>query len=183
MRFSYAALIAVTLLTIGTAYVFYNALPKNTEHTVSAAVTTIPTYQPRTPPHAMREYRSVRYGFSLFYPEAMGVTEQDEGQGAMTVTFEDAASRQGFQIFIVPYNDTAISDERFLQDVPSGVRENVNSMSLDGVAAVMFDSTDEFVGETREVWLIANSHLYELTTMRPHGAWFDDALLSWEFAD
>lgn len=171
------------LVALCAAIVYYDAPRGVGEHTASAAATSIPKTPPRTPPEGFREYRSERYGFALFYPEEMGVTEQDEGQGAMTITFEDASARHGFQIFVVPYNKSSISDARFMQDVPSGVRENLTEMQVYGVTATAFNSVDSFVGETREIWFIANTHLYEMTTTRDAAADLDEIVRTLKFTD
>lgn len=166
------------------ATVLYYDTPRGTqEHTASAAATIIPKTPARTPPSGFREYRSERYGFALFYPENMGVTEQDEGQGATTIVFEDGVAQRGFQIFVVPYNETSISEERFLQDVSSGVREGERVIEVGGVPAAAFQSTDEFLGETSEVWVIANTHLYELTAPRAFAPDMDRIITSWIFTD
>ena len=135
----------------------------------------------RIPPAGWHEYRSERYILSLFYPENIRVEEYDEGGGATTITFQDTSSGQGFQIFIVPYNESLITEERFYADVPSGVRENVEDTTLDGVRAVTFNSLDERLGETREIWVIRNGYLYEITTFKGVGTWFALIIQSWRF--
>lgn len=121
----------------------------------------------RIPPSGFLLYENDQYGFSLFYPDHLQVREREEGQGASTIVFQDTNAVQGFQIFIVPYNEAEISEERFRADVPTGVRENVLETVVDGVTAVAFNSMNTALGETAEVWFIANSHLYEMTTLRP----------------
>src|SRR3989344_3784833 len=63
---------------------------------------------------AGREYSDEQYGFSLVYPEGMTVEKFDEGGGASSFVFEDIQNMQGFQIFVVPYGESQISEERFL---------------------------------------------------------------------
>jgi hypothetical protein len=173
-------------VAVGGTVLYHDALQNTGGQTapmVSAAATNIPKTPARTAPEGFREYRSARYGFALFYPESMGVTEQDEGQGATTITFEDAAAQRGFQIFVVPYNETSISEERFLSDVSSGVRESERAIEVGGVSAMAFQSTDEFIGETTEVWVIANTHLYELTAPSAFAPDIDGIITSWIFTD
>src|SRR3989338_5595699 len=78
-----------------------------------------------TPPEGYVEYRNERYGFRLFHPPQVAIKEYDEGEGAMTIVFEDKEVARGFQIFVVPYAGTTVTEERFKADVPSGVRTNV----------------------------------------------------------
>src|SRR3990167_5264451 len=80
-----------------------------------------PTPSAREVPKGAREYKSDTYNFSLFYPEAMKVKEFKESSGASTITFENIKGAQGFQIFITPYSEAQVSEERFAKDLPSGV--------------------------------------------------------------
>lgn len=65
----------------------------------------------RAVPESFREYRSERYAFSLLYLEDLSVKEYDEGGGASTITFENAETLQGFQIFIVSFVEPQITEE------------------------------------------------------------------------
>jgi|GEM_PF-1655513 len=126
-------------------------------------------------------YRNERYGFEYRHTPQARVTEYDEGQGAMTIVHENVEKVRGMQIFILPYAEATISEERFRADVPSGVRENVENTTLDGIPAVTFNSFDLSIGETREIWVIHNGFLYEITTMRGVGQWFSPIIQSWRF--
>ncbi len=135
----------------------------------------------RIPPEGFEEYRSQSYRFSLLHLPSIAIKEFDEGGGAGTITFEDLEHAQGFQIFIVPYAETTISDAQFKKDVPSAVRTDEEAITLDGVPAVAFRSRDEALGETREVWVIRGGYLYEITAPRTLEAWLSEVLLTWKF--
>src|SRR3989338_4836336 len=47
--------------------------------------------------------------------------EYKEAGGAMSATFEDAKNGKGFQIYVTPYAETQITNERFRLDLSSGV--------------------------------------------------------------
>ena len=66
----------------------------------------------------------------------------------------------------MPYTEPSISENRFLKDVPSGVREEIKNATVGGIPGVVFESRDIFLGDTFEVWFIYNGHLYEVTTLR-----------------
>ena len=131
----------------------------------------------------LSEYSDEQYGFSLFYPDGMTVKEFDEGGGAATITFEDAVNGSGFQIFILPYAESQVSEERFLLDVPSGVRNNPVDIQVDGVMATSFSSTNASLGDTWEVWFIHEGFLYELTTLKPLENLLDKIVQTWKFLD
>ena len=133
------------------------------------------------PPEGWSEYQSERYGFSLFYPAEMAVSEFDEGKGASTLTFEDKQGGRGFQIFAVPYSGTQVSEERFLRDIPSGVRENPVDFYVAGVLATVFYSRHPLLGDTIEVWFIRGGYLFELTTLKPLEDLLAEIIQTWRF--
>ena len=135
---------------------------------------------PPPPTHSV-EYRNEKYGFSYYHTSGAKITEYDEGGGAMTIVHENFEKVRGMQIFIVPYNEPLITEERFKMDIPSGVRTNVEDATLDGVRSVTFNSFDNTLGETREIWVIHNGYLFEITTFKGVGNWFTPIIQSWRF--
>jgi hypothetical protein len=135
----------------------------------------------RTVPTGMREYRSTEYHFSLFYPQELTVNAYNNGGGVATITFQNPDEGEGFQIFITPYGESQVSDARFKQDEPSGVRESLTNVSVDGAVGAAFYSTDASLGATREIWFVHNGFLYELTTLKPLDSWLSHILQSWKF--
>lgn len=135
----------------------------------------------REVPQGFKEYKSGRYGFSLLYPETLSVREEEDSATSRSIIFEDPETEAGFQIFIVYYPENTISEERFALDVPSGVREQEEMTTIDGVPAVQFFSTHPDVGETREVWCIHNNYLFEITTYKPLSADVETILASWQW--
>ena len=135
----------------------------------------------RVPPTGWKEYRQPTYALSFFYPAALTVQEFKESGGALTVTFEDVAGGQEFQIFIVPYADAEITTERFALDIPSGVKGAEEETLIDGIQGVKFFSQDRLLGETRETWFVHDGYLYEVTTHKELAAWMDQILSTWRF--
>ncbi|HWO07336.1 MAG TPA: hypothetical protein VNM40_02010 [Candidatus Paceibacterota bacterium] len=140
----------------------------------------MPTLDERLPPQGWLLYTNERYGFSLFFPEYLSVKERDHGQNSMTITFENVERGEGFEIFVVPYIDAHVSEARFRQDVPSGVRENPVDVMVHNVPAVAFFSKHD-IGETAEVWFVYRGHLYEVATLKEHSVWLGNILQSWQF--
>lgn len=132
-------------------------------------------------PQGWKEYRNDRYGFSVLHPRTLFVSEQFEVGGVITIVFENIKEQKGFQVFIVPYTESQISEERFKKDVPSGIRKNIEDITIDGTSAVAFYSTDQYLGDMREVWFIANGFLYEVSTIKSYEKTLSDILLTWIF--
>lgn len=136
---------------------------------------------PRQAPAGMREHRDEAHHFSLFYPTALTVKTYDEGGGAAAITFQDVAAARGFQIFVVPYNDTQVSQARFVQDVPSGVMQSPQSVEIGGAPATSFYSTNQVLGDTAEIWFLRGGLLYEVTAPKAQAAWLSDIMQTWRF--
>lgn len=139
------------------------------------------SFPARQLPSGAKEYQDARYGFSLLYPSDLAVSTFDEGGGASTITFQNVERAEGFQIFIVPYNESQVSEQRFKQDVPSGVRESLSNITVDGATAAAFYSTNTALGATREVWVVHGGFLYEVTTLKPLDTWLTAIIQTWKF--
>ena len=135
----------------------------------------------REAPSDAHEYYDESYRFSLFYPKNLDVKKIDEGSGVSTIIFQNPQEGKGFQIFIVPYAGSQVSEDQFKKDVPSGVRKNVSEVVVDGVLGASFHSSSISLGETREVWFISNGFLYEVTAPRALEPWLSVILQTWKF--
>ncbi len=145
------------------------------------STTTAAALPPPPLPAGWQVFTSEQYHFFVYYPGNLKVKSYDEGGGAATIAFQDVKSAEGFQIFVVPYTQAQISEERFKQDEPSGVRHNAQAASVGGVPAVSFYSTNLALGETAEVWFIRGGYLYEVTTLKPLGSWLSGIMQTWRF--
>ena len=137
--------------------------------------------EPRTVPEGFVEYRNSAYNFSLFHPQGLAVKEYTEGGGAMTVTFDGGAQGESFQIYVLPYKESQVSEERFRKDVPSGVMQDPVEVLVDGVRANAFFSRHALLGDTREVWFIRSGYLYEVTTYKALDPWLAQIMGTWQF--
>ncbi len=127
-----------------------------------------------------RKYQNLLFGFSFQIPGELQLREYSEGN-TTTLVFEDKESGLGFQIFVVPYEGTEVSAERFRMDTPSGVMAEPRNIIIDGVEGSMFFSMNALLGETREVWFIHNGFLFEVTVRRELDEWLSKIMNTWEF--
>ena len=137
--------------------------------------------KPREVPPGAHEYTNKSYGFSTLYPDIFSVRTINEGSGAVTIAFENKEKALGLQVFIVPYGEAQVSEERFLKDVPSGIRNDPKDFYIDGVLATGFYSSNAFLGETMEVWFIHKGLLYEVTAHRSMETLLSEILNTWQF--
>lgn len=135
----------------------------------------------QAPPEGFEEYRSERHGFSFYYEAGARVREFDEGRGAMSLTVEDEKRGHALQIYILPYGEATISEERFRSDLPSGIRTDEEMIEIYGVPAVAFKSEVSLLGPTREVWLLRDGYLYEISTPLSMEGWLQGLLPGFRF--
>jgi len=174
-------LVVLGLLGVGGYFVVNNSAPSGERQQGSVSEALDKLTPLRVPPEGWEVYTNKQYGFSLFYPEGQSIKEYREGGGAITISFQNTETFEGFQIFIVPYEQNEITEARFRQDVPSGVRNNEASVTLDGAAGVVFESEDVALGQTYEVWVLHFPFLFEITTLKGQEQLLQSVLNTWEF--
>jgi len=154
----------------------------NTAATITAVAPT-PTVPATTQiTQDWRGYENKDFKFGLLYPQDLNVKEYKESDGAMSVIFEERTEEgRGFQIYVTPYGEDHITQERFLLDVSSGVMEEPVDIMIGGVPATMFFSENSIMGNTREVWFINNGYLYEVVTYKQLDDWISTIMRSWKF--
>jgi len=158
-------------------------LPPNPPPQKLPIVTSVPNAPPRTPartpPPGYSEYRSEFYRFQLFYPSNMTVTERPGEHAAMTLLF--AGGGHDFQLFILPYGEPKISQDIYTFYNPSGVMQNVQTLTLDGAPAAGFTGADQQLGDTYNVWFVGQGFLYQFMTYSSLSDWLNTLLVSWQF--
>lgn len=126
------------------------------------------------------EYRDAQYPFSFEYQNEFMYERYEEAEGE-TLVFIDSEQKKEFQIFITPFTEEYISEERFRLDVPSGVIKDKQDVLVGGVQGTIFFSENSFLGGTRELWFIHNGFLYEITTYDELDSWLADIMKTWRF--
>jgi len=157
------------------AYIAYHVNPTS----IAGALPT--STGPAQAPAGMKTYQSSLYGFSLFYPDDLTVTEDPGSDDTMVVAFDDSATHQGFQIYIAPDPDPKITQQRFQADEPSGVMNDPVNITLDGIPATEFGSTNTAMGESEEIWFLYNGYLYEVTAPQTLASWLLQVMETWQF--
>ena len=108
-------------------------------------------------------------------------TEYLEAGGALTVSFQDPSTNEGFEVYATPYSGTQITQARFKLDEPSGTFQEPTNVMVDGVSETMFYGSNPILGDTREVWFIHGGLLYEVTTFKQLDSWLAGIMKTWEF--
>jgi len=135
----------------------------------------------REVPSGFKEYKTNRFKFSILYPEDLNLKEIGEKGVGATFTFTHPKEERGFQIFVVPYTEAQVSEEQFKKDLPSGIRADLQNITVDGAVGASFHSTDMKLGETFEIWFVKNGFLYEVTTLKALSGWLQEIMKTWLF--
>jgi hypothetical protein len=139
-------------------------------------------WTPTFNPGVAGPYTNDRYKFSLQVPKELARAEYDDQvNNTFAITFQDQKMEKGFQIFIVPVPGGLVTEERFMMDVPSGVREQSQDIEVAGAPGISFFSKDEILGDTAEVWFVKDEILYEVTALKKDAQWLSDILATWKF--
>lgn len=127
-------------------------------------------------------YANAHYGFSLSYPTELSVAEYPQGSDVLTVVFQKPDEQKGFQVFIIPYAETQISQQRIQADLKGAPMKDAKEVVLAGnIRAVHFSSVAPIIGESSEVWFIHDGYLFEVTSYAADDAWLASILTTLTF--
>ena len=189
MKYTGVGVLTIFVVGIIVGLYFYLQRPINPAESNQASVATAFNAVPnagfltgRVPPKGSRIYEDALYTFSLFYPEVYTVRAHFLPGEVTMIAFEKEKEKEGFQIYVTPFLEAQITDERFKKDLPSGIRKKLQEMTVDGAAGAAFDSEDrDLGGETREVWFVKNGYLFEVTAPKQFEVTLLKIMESWEF--
>lgn len=139
-------------------------------------------------PEDLTTYTHPVYGFSFPHGKDFTVREIEEGEGEL-VLVENPAVGMGFQLFIVPDDETdPLTAERIQYDLPDMPMEEVVEFALpDNTPAVRFVSRDPVLGTIGETWFRRAGHLIQLSVVAPdrelQDAWVRELATTLTFAE
>jgi hypothetical protein len=173
-------ILALVVFTLLGGWLYYAQPQEATKTEQVAIVLPQPPEEIPKPAEGLLLYRRPILGFQIIYPDSLTRRTYSKGN-TTTITFQDDAADKGFQVFVVPYAGTTISQERLKMDLPSGVMKDPIQILIDGVTATAFISSDSVLGETREVWFIKDGLLYEVNTRKDLDGWLAEIMTTWKF--
>ncbi|MFH0804489.1 MAG: hypothetical protein V1896_02720 [Candidatus Zambryskibacteria bacterium] len=121
--------------------------------------------------------------FYLNYSKDFQVRNEDVGDDIKKYIFENGELKQGFEITIIPFDESGpLTAERIKQDLPDLAMNNVKDFFIStDIKGISFDSTDENIGDTHEVWFSAKGELYQFRTYKEFGAEMEDVIKTFTF--
>ena len=137
------------------------------------------TLAPATDP-ARKRYTHPHPAFSVEFPADARVQTYKEGGEGTTVLFEGPSG--GFQVFVSPYGgDDTLDASDITRLYPFTVVKDPQTITINGTQAVLFWSSAEGVGNTREVWIAHSGWLFAVTARADRDAWLSELMTTWKF--
>ncbi len=175
----------VLALFIGGSLLYFkqtNILSSVENATTTPAISVTPsTLQTRAAPEGSKEYANAQYGLSLFYPTELVVTEYAESGRGHTISFDNADGREGFQIYVIPYQESQIKTSQIEEDTHGTATGTPQEIVIGGQHALLFSSSNPAYGPLREVWFIHNGKLFEITVYADLEKWLSSILATLTF--
>lgn len=108
--------------------------------------------------------------FSIELPKDFTSKEEDV-DGFKKYIFESKEARKGFEIAVLPFDEVGpLTRERILQDLPDMIITDEKDIMIGEEApALAFESVDEGLGPTFEIWFIYGGNLYQARTYLEFG--------------
>lgn len=135
-----------------------------------------------------QKYADAVLGFSFAYPATFSASsfgEADDSSGK-TILLQSAAGEKGMQVLITPFDeDVALTPERIHEDIPDLAMGEVSTRTLGTggktAQAVIFESANSSMGESREAWFVYEKRLYQVSAPLTAQDAFTAVLASWAF--
>jgi hypothetical protein len=122
--------------------------------------------------------------FTFNYPQKFNLTSQDIEGGGKKILVESTEPQKGFEITVLPFDEVGpLTAARIKQDIPDMVMGNQKSVIVgaEKIPALAFNSTDENIGNTFEIWFVYNGSLYQALTYPEFSAGMEEILKTWQF--
>jgi len=145
--------------------------------------------------NSLKIYRDPGFGFVFTYPERYGLTvlPTDAGDGETILLQNKDGSKDGFQIVVSPFDEPydsgpgkpgPITAERIKQDIPDMTIESPMDVVIGkgkATPALIFFSSQESFGRTREVWFLGNGSVFQVTGYAASDAMIGSVMETWSF--
>ncbi len=194
--FSILTILGLTLLSACGRNLSQNNPAPADQNSAGQNVSTAPLTATSSPSVGFKTFTHPGYGFSFDYPVNWNVSSFAEGEGETVLIQRASASDQrnnprnisgqgegGIQIYISIFDepDTVLTKQRILQDIPDLKIANDQPMKVAGLDALRFDSVNQSGRNTKEVWLVYNGFLYQISTVVGSEAVLNKMIETWRF--
>lgn len=173
-------LVAVVLMIL-LSVIFLSVKKSPAKETVSQTISAPADYPSRQAPRGSKVYSDTEFHFSFFYPERISAGFFSDAEKTKTILIQEDNTKNGIQVYISSFGeDIELNSERIKKDVPDIVMNDVKTTSVGGARAVFFRSKNSS-GDTREVWFVHKSNLYQISASLDEENILNDILTTWQW--
>jgi len=132
----------------------------------------------------MQRYTNTKYNFSFVYPKGFSIGSFKEGYDGEIVLVQDEDRKQGFQVYIIPFDESGpLTLSRIKQDLPDLRIDNPQVVVIAGgsISALLFESQSESYDRSREIWFMYDGFMYQVTTRAGADDFIGPVMESWRF--
>lgn len=135
-------------------------------------------------------YTSPDGKFTFNYPDGFKITDNTGASSASAegtivpgkILVESGQPNKGFEITIIPFDEPGpLTAERIHQDLPNLEISKFRNIDISSVSALAFDSKDDSIGDTSEIWFTHNGSLYQAQTYRSFSPEMEEILKTLKF--
>ena len=129
-------------------------------------------------------YNDSTYPFSFEFPAHLKPKGYADEAGDIIVFEDEGNAANAFQVFVTSFGEEVdiLSAERIHTDIPDMIMEDPKEAILgDGSHALIFLSQDSVLGKTREVWIIHQMMLYQITARMEVDSVLAEVMKTWRF--
>lgn len=184
--------IALCFVGVGTAFLLFRGEKSEPPKTADVAENpAISETNGEETPGGIAQYYNDQYRFSFDHAADLAISEAEHREG--TALLVQGGNGREFQIFITPWDEpmAVMTAERIRQDLPDiaianpqeAVLENPAASAGQAPHALIFESEAAGVGKTREVWIIHNGSLYQITALFKFDGELAKIMETWRFEE
>jgi len=130
------------------------------------------------------EYKDKNNRFSFNYPKDFTVGYFGDTESGETVLVQRSGEKVGFQIFITQFDEPAsgLTVERIKKEIPDLEVNNPEPVNWEGeIIGLSFTGSNSFSDQGRDIWIVKNGYLYQMTTYLSEQKLLQQVLSTWKF--
>ena len=135
-----------------------------------------------------KKYIHALLGFSFVYPASLTVSSFGSVYDAAgeTILLQSDGGKKGLQILVTTFDeDITLSAARIHHDISDLTMSEVSTRTIGTgektAQAVVFTSTNSFMGKSLEAWFVREKRLYQVSAPVEAQGLFNSIIISWEF--
>ena len=138
--------------------------------------------QPKAP-EVLVPYSNPDFKFTIQIPNSLTEHNIPDKNGSLTILFKSDDKNKNFQIRASSFDEPPpLTAARVKKALPDMMMDQPEDITIgDGIPALSFYSQDASLDDSKEIWFVANGHLYQISGYANSESWLMNILASWKF--